>query len=226
MENNENGYYFPWLETKITISDSSEQSWDSISILFDLPKLWEINNTDILHVEDESEITIGIKPPINAKEGESRIPFTIVNGYGLTAGYGNVSVTIPQYYGVSIAAQQINSDVKILVTNTGNGKDTFRLSKELDEGLTLYLEETYFELEAGELKEINTQGLETKSTLKYEATFEVESIGNTNISANVVLEIKGISISDSEDSAISNGILVSIIIGITISALWIRARRI
>ena len=226
LENNENGYYFPWLETKITISDSSEQSWDSISFLFDLPKLWEINNPDILHVKDESEITIRIKPPINANEGESRIPFTIINGYGLITGYGNVSVTIPQYYGVSIAAQQINSNVKILVTNTGNGKDTFRLSKELDEGLTLYLEETYFELEAGESKEINTQGFETKSTLKYEATFEVESIGNTNISANIVLEIKGISISDSEDSAISNGILISIIIGVTISALWIRARRI
>ena len=204
LESNDNGYYFPWLETEITIIDSTEQSWDLVYFNFILPESWEANNTNILHVDPESKTLIKLKPPIDAKKGETKIPFEILNGNGVIGGYGNVSVTIPQYYGVSIAAQQIDSSVKILVTNTGNGKDTFKLSKELEDGLTLYLTETYFELEPYETKEINTQGLETETASKYEANFEVESIGNENISANIVLEIRGIENSESgEDSGLN-----------------------
>ena len=158
LEIDDNGYYFPWLETEITITDLSEQSWDQVSFDFNLPESWEINNTDILHVNTESKTMIKLKPPINAKKGVSKIPFKIKNGEGITGGYGNVSVTIPQYYGVSLAAQQSGSSVKILVTNTGNGKDTFKLSKQLEDGLTLYLTETYFELEAYETKVITPKG--------------------------------------------------------------------
>ena len=204
LESNDNGYYFPWLETEITIIDSTEQSWDLVYFNFILPESWEANNTNILHVDPESKTLIKLKPPIDAKKGETKIPFEILNGNGVIGGYGNVSVTIPQYYGVSIAAQQIDSSVKILVTNTGNGKDTFKLSKELEDGLTLYLTETYFELEPYETKEINTQGLETETASKYEANFEVESVGNENISANIVLEIRGIEDSESgEDSGLN-----------------------
>ena len=149
----------------------------------------------------------------------------ILNGNGAIGGYGNVSVTIPQYYGVSIAAQQMDSSVKILVTNTGNGKDTFKLSKELEDGLTLYLTETYFELEAYETKEINTQGLETETTLKYEAYFEVESIGNENISANVVLEIKGREKSESEEYSGLNLLAIAVIGVVILSIFIVRMRR-
>ena len=108
-----------------------------------------------MHLGTESKALIKLKPPIDAKKGETKIPFEILNGNGTIGGHGNVSVTIPQYYGVSIAAQQTDSSVKILVTNTGNGKDTFKLSKELEDGLTLYLTETYFELEAFETKAVS-----------------------------------------------------------------------
>ena len=225
LETDENGYYFPWLETEITITDSSEQSWDLVNFNFNLPELWEIDNTSVLHIEEESKVIIKIKPPIDAKEGETRIPFEIVNGYGLVAGYGNVSVNIPQYYGVSIAAQQIDSNVKILVTNTGNGKDTFKLTKTLEEGLTLYLTETYFELEAYETKEINSQGLETEVAKTYDAYFEVESIGNDNISANIILEIKGTSDSQSNDYFSLSTILFVVIGAMIFSILLLRIRR-
>ena len=121
-----------------------------------------------------------------------------------------MSITIPQYYGVSIAAQQINSNIKIIVTNTGNGKDTFKLTKELEEGLTLYLTETYFELEPYETKEINTQGLETKSNSDYEAIIEVESIGNYNISADLILKVKGNSDSNSDSSLNGNFFILTV----------------
>ena len=221
----ENGYYFPWLETEITITDSSRQSWDLVNFNFNLPNHWEINNTNILHTKEESKVIIKIKPPIDAKEGETRIPFEIINEYGIIAGYGNVSVNIPQYYGVSIAAQQIDSNVKILVTNTGNGKDTFKLTKTLEEGLTLYLTETYFELDAYETKEVNSQGFETEFSKTYDANFEVESIGNDNISANIVLEIKGTSNPESNENFGLNTISIIIIGALGLSIFLIRVRR-
>ena len=190
-----------------------------------MPNIWEINSTNILHTEKESRIVIKIKPPISATEGVKKIPFEVKNGRGLVGGYGNISVNIPQYYGVSIAAQQIDSNIKILVTNTGNGKDTFKLSKELEEGLSLYLTETYFELEPYETKEINTQGLETVSSLIYEAYFSAESIGNTNVSANIILEIKGSPESKSDDNSnvFRNALLISGIVAI--SAFLFKIRR-
>jgi len=225
LETDENGYYFPWLETEITVGDSSEQSWDLVNFNFNLPELWEIDNTSILHTEEESKVVIKIKPPIDAKAGETRIPFKIINGHGLIAGYGNVSVNIPQYYGVSIAAQQIDSSVKILVTNTGNGKDIFKLTKTLEKGLTLYLTETYFELGAHDTKEINSQGLETEVAKVYDAYFEVESIGNENISANITLGIKGTSDSQSNENYGLNTISFIVIGALILSILFIRIRR-
>ena len=225
LETNADEYYFPWLETEITVTDLTEQSWDLLSFNFDLPASWEINNTILLHLEEESKVIVKIKPHINAIEGETRVPFEILDSNNLTSGYGNVSITIPQYYGVSIAAQQINSNIKILVTNTGNGKDTFKLTKELEEGLTLYLTETYFELEPYETKEINTQGLETKSNSDYEAIIEVESIGNDNISADLILKVKGNSDSNS-DSSLNGNFFILTVGAIVFSMLLTKKRKV
>ena len=190
-----------------------------------MPASWEINNTKLLHLEEESKVVVKIKPHINAIEGETRVPFEILDSNNLTSGYGNVSITIPQYYGVSIAAQQINSNIKILVTNTGNGKDTFKLTKELEEGLTLYLTETYFELEPYETKEINTQGLETKSNSDYEAIIEVESIGNDNISADLILKVEGKSDSNS-DSSLNGNFFILTVGAIVFSMLLTKKRKV
>ncbi len=225
LETNADEYYFPWLETEITVTDLTEQSWDLLSFNFDLPASWEINNTKLLHLEEESKVIVKIKPHINAIKGETRVPFEILDSNNLTSGYGNVSITIPQYYGVSIAAQQINSNIKILVTNTGNGKDTFKLTKELEEGLTLYLTETYFELEPYETKEINTQGLETKSNSDYEAIIEVESIGNDNISADLILKVKGNSDSNS-DSSLNGNFFILTVGAIVFSMLLTKKRKV
>ena len=168
---------------------------------------------------------IKLKPPINAKKGVSKIPFKIKNGEGITGGYGNVSVTIPQYYGVSLAAQQSGSSVKILVTNTGNGKDTFKLSKQHEDGLTLYLTETYFELEAYETKVISTQGLETETTSKYEAKFEVISVGNRNISTNITLDIKGMENNKFEEDLGPNLSIIAVIGAVIFSIIIVRLRR-
>ena len=119
--------------------------------------------------------------------------------------------------------KSIDSNIKILVTNTGNGKDTFKLTKELEEGLTLYLTETYFELEPQETKEINTQGLETKSNSDYDAVFEVKSVGNDNVSADIILKVKGNSDSNSNSSL--NGNLFILTVGAIVFSMLLTEKR-
>ena len=50
-------------------------------------------------------------------------------------------------------------------------------------------------------RQISTQGLETESSLIYEAYFSAESIGNTNISANIILKIEGSPESKTDDNS-------------------------
>ena len=76
-----------------------------------------------------------------------------------------------------------------------------------------------------ESKEINTQGLETETTSKFVANFEVESIGNENISANVVLEIKGIENSKSEEYSGLNLITIATIGFVLFTIFIVRMRR-
>ena len=83
----------------------------------------------------------------------------------------------------------------------------------IKKGLNLFLTETYFELDAYETKEISTQGLETETNSKYEAYFEVESVGNGNISANIILDIKGITDSKSDSDDIASSTTIIVIIG-------------
>ena len=89
----------------------------------------------------------------------------------------------------------------------------------------MYLTETYFELEAYEIKEINTQGLETELSIVYDAYFEVESIGNDNISANIVLEIKGTSEPKTNDYFSLSTILFVATGALIFSILLLRIRR-
>ena len=116
----------------------------------------------------------------------------IFRNNGFKAGEGMLTVNVPQYYGVGIRAENNDGYISIFVQNNGNGKDTFRLEKNLDEGLELYLTESYFELDAFEEITINTVGLQTNETKNYDAQFNVKSLGNENITAEVNLEIEGV----------------------------------
>ena len=62
----------------------------------------------------------------------------------------------------------------------------------MEEGLELYLTESYFELDAFEEIRIKIIGLQTNQTKNYDAQFNVKSLGNENITAVVNLEIEGV----------------------------------
>ena len=126
---------------------------------------------------------------------------------GLPAGYGEVTVNIPQYYGVKISAKQVDNYAEITIENSGNGNDYFVLSKVLEDGLSIYLPETRFELQGFESKTIKTIGLETEKIKPYNAQFIVTSEGNQNISASVTLPI----VKDISEGTESNNIQVWII---------------
>ena len=188
--NTAGGYEFPWLETYVTINNVKTQSWDSITIEADIPDDWslELENT-IRHRTDETEILIKVRPPLLTEMGEYKIELNLTDRNGFAAGNGEITANVPQYYGVSIYAEQVGQEVKISITNSGNGKDHFKLTKDLEEGLTLYLTETYFEMDAFSSTTITALGMKTNTSNKYDAKFTVQSIGNENITAEVILGV-------------------------------------
>jgi hypothetical protein len=187
--NQEGEYEVPWLEIYVTITNDMVQSWDFVTITAEIPDNWEFEAEPFLQLYAETEILVKVRPPLHTEMGEYKIRLNLTDRNGFVAGNGEITVNVPQYHGVSISAEQIGSEVKIGITNTGNGKDQFKLTKDLEEGLTLYLTETYFEMDAFSSITITALGMETNISKEYNARFTVQSIDNENITAEVILEV-------------------------------------
>ena len=185
--NENNDYEFPWLESYVTISNNEEQAWDLITIEAALPNNWKIDAEPFLHISNTTEKLVRIKPSIDTKTGEYVIELNMSDRNNNFAGIGKITINIPQYYGVKISAKQIDNYAEITIENSGNGNDIFIISKELEEGLTLYLPETKIELDGFEGKIIKTLSLDTEHPREYEATFTVQSEGNANITAEITM---------------------------------------
>ena len=203
--NQEGEYEFPWLEIYVTITNDMVQSWDFVTITAEIPDNWEFEAEPFLQLSAETEILVKVRPPLNTEMGEYKIELNLTDRNGFTAGNGEITVNVPQYHGVSVSAEQIGSEVKIGITNTGNGKDQFKLTKDLEDGLTLYLTETYFEMDAFSSITITALGMKTNTSKEYDAKFTVQSIDNENITAEVILEVTNI-----EDMNKGNNWIVSI----------------
>jgi len=187
--NQEGEYEFPWLEIYVTVTNDKVQSWDLVTITAEIPDNWEFEAETVLQLSAETEVLVKVRPPLHTEMGEYKIKLNLTDRNGFAAGNGEITVNVPQYHGVSISAEQIRSEVRIGITNTGNGKDQFKLTKNLEEGLTLYLTETYFEMNAFSSITITALGMETNTSKGYDAGFTVQSIDNENITAEVILEV-------------------------------------
>lgn len=190
--NQEGEYEFPWLEIYVTVTNDKIQSWDFVTITAEMPDNWEFEAEPFLQLSAETEVLVKVRPPLHTEMGEYKIELNLTDRNGFAAGNGEITVNVPQYHGVSIFAEQIGSEVKIGIINTGNGKDQFKLTKDLEEGLTLYLTETYFEMDAFSSITITALGMETNTSEEYDARFTVQSIDNENITAEVILEVTNI----------------------------------
>jgi dUTPase len=188
--NNEVNYEFSWLETYLIITNTNEQPWDFINLEPTLLEGWKFESEKILHLNDESISLIRLKPPLNTEAKEYKVNINLIDRNGEFAGNGEITVNVPQYYGIGIKAEQNNQKLNLIIQNTGNGNDIFTLNKELEEGLDLYLTETYFELEPFEEKTIQGIGIEMNNSKYYTAKFTVQSIGNANISAEISIDIE------------------------------------
>ena len=191
IEKSDEDYEFPWLESYVIIENTKLQSWDFVTIVPELQDNWNFEAESFLHLSQETTTLVKIKPPLNTEAGDYRINLNIIDRNGFEAGEGTLTVNVPQYYGVGIRTEINNNEIDIIITNNGNGKDNFKLEKELENGLNLFLSETYFELNAFEEVKIKAIGIQTNETKNYQATFIVKSIGNQNITAEVTLDIKG-----------------------------------
>ena len=191
IEKSDEDYEFPWLESYVIIENTKLQSWDFVTIVPELQDNWNFEAESFLHLSQETTTLVKIKPPLNTEAGDYRINLNMIDRNGFEAGEGTLTVNVPQYYGVGIRTEINNNEIDIIITNNGNGKDNFKLEKELENGLNLFLSETYFELNAFEEVKIKAIGIQTNETKNYQATFIVKSIGNQNITAEVTLDIKG-----------------------------------
>ncbi len=190
--NQEGEYEFPWLEIYVTVTNDKVQSWDFVTITAEIPDNWEFEAEPFLQLSAETEVLVKVRPPLHTEMGEYKVGLSLTDRNGFAAGNGEITVNVPQYHGVSISAEQIGSEVKIGIINTGNGKDQFKLTKDLEEGLTLYLTETYFEMNAFSSITITALGMKTNTSKEYDAKFTVQSIDNKNITAEVILEVTNI----------------------------------
>ena len=216
IEINKNGEYeFPWLESNLIINNEELQAWDYITIEPELLEGWEFECEKFYHLVEQSTTLVRIKPPIDSEAGDYRLPFNVIDRNGIKAGEGNVTVNVPQYYGVGIKAEYENGNVIITVKNNGNGNDHFKLEKKLDKGLNLYLTETYFLLGAFEEIKIKGLGLKGNESKEYNAQFMVNSIGNSNITAEVNLQINLDNNVSESRSMISFIFIGLVIIGVT-----------
>ncbi|MDP7445573.1 MAG: hypothetical protein QGF64_07950, partial [Candidatus Poseidoniia archaeon] len=170
-------------EIYVTVTNDKVQSWDFVTITAEIPDNWEFETEPFLQLYAETEILVKVRPPLHTEMGEYKIGLNLTDRNGFAAGNGKITVNVPQYRGVSIFAEQIGSEVKIGIINTGNGQDQFKLTKDLEEGLTLYLTETYFEMDAFSSVTITALGMETNTSKEYNARFTVQSIDNVNITA-------------------------------------------
>jgi hypothetical protein len=187
--NQEGEYEFPWLEIYVTVANDKVQSWDFMTITAEIPDNWEFEAESFLQLSAETEVLVKVRPPLHTEMGEYKIELNLTDRNGFAAGNGEITVNVPQYYGVSIYAEQVGQEVKISITNSGNGKDHFKLTKDLEEGLTLYLTETYFEIDAFSSTTITALGMKTNTSKNYDAKFTIQSIGNENITAEVILGV-------------------------------------
>jgi hypothetical protein len=187
--NQEDEYEFSWLEIYVTVANDKVQSWDFMTITAEIPDNWEFEAESFLQLSAETEVLVKVRPPLHTEMGEYKIELNLTDRNGFAAGNGDITVNIPQYYGVSIYAEQVGQEVKISITNSGNGKDHFKLTKDLEEGLTLYLTETYFEIDAFSSTTITALGMKTNTSKNYDAKFTIQSIGNENITAEVILGV-------------------------------------
>ena len=222
---NSGEYEFSWLESTIIINNAKRQSWDMLVLDVDTPKEWDYKLNfvlPILHVLDKTEITLQLKPALETTVGEYKIKINLTDRNGFEAGQGEITVNVPQYYGVKISAEQIDNNINIGVTNSGNGKDTFKLGKELEEGLGLYLSETYFELDAFESIVVNGIGIELEASEPKNAKFRIESMSNANISAEVVLEVKKYISDGDKKNQFTNIILATIAIALITGIIYQR----
>nr|AIE93590.1 thrombospondin type 3 repeat family protein [uncultured marine group II/III euryarchaeote AD1000_39_C04] len=187
--NQKGEYEFPWLEIYVTVSNDKVQSWDFMTITAEIPDNWEFEAEPFLQLSTETEVLVKVRPPLHTEMGEYKIELNLTDRNGFAAGNGEITVNVPQYYGVSIYAEQVGQEVKISISNSGNGKDYFKLTKDLEEGLTLYLTETYFEMDAFSSTTITALGMKTNTSKNYDVKFTIQSIGNENITAEVILEV-------------------------------------
>jgi hypothetical protein len=117
------------------------------------------------------------------------VGISLIDHNNLSAGSSTFTVNVPQYHGLRLStAEQDNGDWVLFVENSGNGQETVMLTKNLPEGLTLHLSESYMQLAPFETREVRLSGI-AGAKGSYSVSFSASSELQPEVQVNLTFEL-------------------------------------
>jgi hypothetical protein len=118
------------------------------------------------------------------------VGISLIDHNNLSAGSSTFTVNVPQYHGLRLStAEQDNGDWVLFVENSGNGQETVMLTKNLPEGLTLHLSESYIQLAPFETREVRLSGI-AGAKGSYSVSFSASSELQPEVQVNLTFALR------------------------------------
>ena len=129
-------------------------------------------------------------PSLSSVAGPHEVGISLIDHNNLSAGSSTFTVNVPQYHGLRLsAAEQDNGDWVLFVENSGNGQETVMLTKNLPEGLTLHLSESYMQLAPFETREVRLSGI-AGAKGSYSVSFSASSELQPEVQVNLTFALR------------------------------------
>ena len=213
----EDGHFSP-TTVNITLDGDTGQGVAFVELLLDYPVAWSLQDTsgyftgadgnvfryDVFSYGIHSEksqytallvpagtasLLASFLPSLSSVAGPHEVGISLIDHNNLSAGSSTLTVNVPQYHGLRLStAEQDNGDWVLFVENSGNGQETVMLTKNLPEGLTLHLSESYMQLAPFETREVRLSGI-AGAKGSYSVSFSAQSVNQPELQVNLTFEL-------------------------------------
>ncbi|OIR09398.1 MAG: hypothetical protein BEU05_02690 [Marine Group III euryarchaeote CG-Bathy2] len=208
----EEGDFSPTV-VNITLDGDTGQGVAFVELLLDYPVAWSLQDTSSyltgadgnvfrygIHPENSqytallvpagtASLLASFLPSLSSVAGPHEVGISLIDHNNSSAGSSTFTVNVPQYHGLRLsAAEQDNGDWVLFVENSGNGQETVMLTKNLPEGLTLHLSESYMQLAPFETREVRLSGIAGVEG-SYSVSFSAQSQLQPEVQVNLTFEL-------------------------------------
>ena len=213
----EDGHFSP-TAVNITLDGDTGQGVAFVELLLDYPVAWSLQDasgyftgadgnvfrydifsygihpeksqyTALLVPAGTASLLASFLPSLSSVAGPHEVGISLIDHNNLSAGSSTLTVNVPQYHGLRLStAEQDNGDWVLFVENSGNGQETVMLTKNLPEGLTLHLSESYMQLAPFETREVRLSGIAGVEG-SYSVSFSAQSQLQPEVQVNLTFEL-------------------------------------